>query len=175
MPHRLETNRLILRPFLLDDVDGVYPVLEGHPDVWKYDPGYQRTREQRAVLVQKYVLTNTPDSCGTLAIELQGTHEFIGYVGLQLYVLPRYPLATPEVELFYKLGRDYWGQGYAFEACQELVRYAFEELYLIRLVSIVHPKNKRSLHLLEKLGMQLEPAPSAWAPDWMGTLLNPQS
>ena len=100
------------------DADEAYAVLEGHPDVWKYDPGVQRTKEQRAEVIRKYAALNEPDGCGTLAIVLKNAGRLIGYVGLQLYVLPREPVATPEVELYYKLGRDYWGQGYATEACQ---------------------------------------------------------
>lgn len=56
-----------------------------------------------------------------------------------------------------------------------MVRFAFEEMKLNRLVRIVHPKNKRSFRLIEKLGMEMEPAPAAWAPDWMETLVNPQA
>jgi hypothetical protein len=42
---------LLIRPFALNDSDAAYAVLEGHADVWKFDPGYQRTHEQRAILI----------------------------------------------------------------------------------------------------------------------------
>lgn len=97
MPHQLETKWLLLRPFSMDDVDVAYTVLDVHPDVWKYDPGYQRTKEQRAAIIQRLAETNDPEECGTLAVVHKDTKLFIGYVGLQLYVLPRQPFATPEV------------------------------------------------------------------------------
>jgi hypothetical protein len=56
MPPRLETARLILRPFALSEIDEAYQVLEGHPEVWKYDPGFCRTKLQRANLIKKYTL-----------------------------------------------------------------------------------------------------------------------
>ena len=66
-------------------------------------------------------------------------------------------MSTPEVELFYKLGRDYWGRGYATEACREMIRHAFEELRLIRIVTCTHRENTRSIALLRRLGMRVEP------------------
>lgn len=174
MPHQLETKRLLLRPFSIDDVDEAYTVLDGHPDVWKYDPGYQRTREQRAANIQRLVETNDPEECGTLAVIHKDTKLFIGYVGLQLYVLPRQPFATPEVELYYKLGRSYWGQGYATEACIAMIRFAFDEMRLIRIVTITDSNNTNSIKLLQRLGMRIEAAPLRWANFLMATLTNDQ-
>lgn len=172
MPHSLATERLWLRPFTPYDLDEAYAVLEGHPDVWRFDPGYQRTWEQRAQIIQKYAEMNEPNGVGTLAVTLKATGALIGYVGLQLYILPREPLATPEVELYYKFGRDYWGQGYATEACQAMIRFAFEEIRLERLVTVTQPDNTPSIMLLRRLGMHIEDAPPAWPGEVIGTLLN---
>ena len=172
MPRPLETERLVLRPWTDDDIDEAYAVLEGHPDVWEFDPGYQRTRDERAAIVRKYAATNEPDGCGTLAVVEKQRGAVIGYVGLQLYVLPREPLATPEVELYYKLGRDFWGQGYAVEACREMLRFAFEEMRLARIVTITDGKNLPSIRLLRRLGMRIEEAPPSWAGLLTGTLEN---
>lgn len=172
MPHQLETDRLLLRPFTMADNDEAYVALEGHPDVWKYDPGFQRTKEQRSVILQKYVDTNDPDDCGTLAVVQKSDNRLMGYVGLQLYVLPREPFATPEVELYYKLGRDFWGQGYAVEACRAMIRFAFDRMRLLRIVTITDQQNVQSIQLLQRLGMRLEAAPTSWEGMLMATLDN---
>jgi ribosomal-protein-alanine N-acetyltransferase len=172
MPPQIETARLTLRPFTPDDADAAYAALEGHPDTWRYDPGYQRTREQRAALVQKYAAGNDPLGCGTLAIVVRETQVLIGYVGLQFYILPREPLATPEIELYYKLDRAAWGRGYAAEACRALIGFAFETLRLNRLVTITAQENAESIRLLERLGMRIDSAPPAWRGMVMGTLEN---
>jgi RimJ/RimL family protein N-acetyltransferase len=172
MPPRTETSRLVLRPFTLDDVDAAYAALESHPDTWKFDPGYQRTRDQRAALIRKYAENNDPLECGTLAIELKATGTLIGYAGLQFYILPREPRATPEIELYYKLARDAWGHGYAAEACRALIGFAFDTLRLARIVTITHRENTPSIKLLERLGMRLEPAPAAWPGMLAATLEN---
>ena len=58
MPPQIETNRLILRPFALEDIDAAYAALETHPDTWKFDPGFRRTKEQRAAIIRKYAQSN---------------------------------------------------------------------------------------------------------------------
>lgn len=172
MPPTITTERLRLRPFTADDLAAAYLVLEGHPDVWRFDPGFQRTREQRDEIILKYARQNEDDGSGTLAMTSLQTGELLGYVGLQLYVLPREPLATPEVELYYKLGRDAWGQGYAYEACRALARFAFDSMRLTQLVTITDKRNSGSIRLLERLGMRVEPAPPSWPGMNMGTLAN---
>jgi RimJ/RimL family protein N-acetyltransferase len=173
MPPRLETPRLILRPFTPVDLDEAYAVFESHPDVWKYDPGHQRTREQRAAITAKYASSNLVDGEGNLAVTLKENGTLMGYVGLQLYILPTEPIATPEVELFYKLGRPWWGQGYAIEACQAMLEFAFKEMHLGRIVTVVSKDNESSIRLMRKLGMRIEKAPASWSEDLIGTLENP--
>jgi RimJ/RimL family protein N-acetyltransferase len=171
MPHAIETARLLIRPFTANDADPAYQMLEGHPDVWRFDPGFQRTREQRAGIIGKYAASNEEDGSGTLAATLKASGALIGYAGLQLYVLPREPLATPEVELYYKLGREPWGQGYATEACQAMIRFVFDEMRLARIVTITAAENRPSIILLERLGMRIEPALASW-PGLMTATLN---
>lgn len=56
----------------------------------------------------------------------------------------------------FALGRASWGQGFAREAVQALVDFAFTELELHRLAADADPRNQRSLHLMETLGFQRE-------------------
>jgi ribosomal-protein-alanine N-acetyltransferase len=56
----------------------------------------------------------------------------------------------------YTISRAYWGQGYATEAVRELVRFAFEEMGLVRLEALCLPGNQASVRVLEKAGMQFE-------------------
>ena len=140
MPHTLETERLLLRPYTEADIEPAYALLEGHPDVYRFDPGFARTREQRAILIRRHIADNREDGEGTLVVTLKESGQFIGQAGLQLYILPWSPFATPEVELYYKLGRAFWGQGYAEEACRALIDFAFNTMHLLRLVTITGGK-----------------------------------
>jgi RimJ/RimL family protein N-acetyltransferase len=157
----LTTSRLLLRPYTMHDLDAAYTVLEGHPDVWRYDPGRQRTREERAEELQYRILELKRKGIGCFAVTLKDEGRFIGYCGLQLYLWERQPLSSPEVELFYKLGRDYWGQGYATEAAHAVIDHAFNTLRLPRLVSWADAQNERSVALLRRLGFNVQPAPDA--------------
>ena len=173
MPHALETERLVLRPFIEADIDVAYRLFEEDPEVYRFDPGYARTLEQRGAIVRRHIAQNQENGEGTLAVTLKTTGELIGQAGLQLYVLPWQPFATPEVELYYKFGRPYWGQGYALEACRALVDFAFNDMRLLRLVTITQPQNLRSVHLLQRLGFCIGPAPDVRQPAVLGILTNP--
>lgn len=173
MPPLLETERLLLRPYTEADLDAAFRLFEADPEVYRYDPGFARTPEQRAAIVRRLIADNEPDGEGTLAVTLKADGRLIGQAGLQLYVMPWSPFATPEMELYYKFGAAWWGQGYAFEACRALAGYAFREMNVLRLVTITHPDNIRSVRLLRRLGFAIGPAPAAWAPHVLAILTNP--
>ncbi|MBV9863999.1 MAG: GNAT family N-acetyltransferase [Abitibacteriaceae bacterium] len=152
-----ETTRLILRAYTMEDVDAAHQELDSHPAVWQFDPGRPLTRKERRQAVEDRIRSYGQPVFGALAVTLKENGCYIGYCGLQLYLCDRIPWRTPEVELFYKLGYNYWGHGYATEASRELIRYAFTELRLIRIVTCTHRENAHSLALLRRLGMRIEP------------------
>ncbi len=104
---------------------------------------------------------NAENGEGTLAVTLSDSGRLIGQAGLQLYVLPWKPYATAEVELYYKLGRSFWGHGYAEEACRALGRFAFEKMNLLRLVTITHPDNLAPSACCNGSASRLRPAPNS--------------
>jgi RimJ/RimL family protein N-acetyltransferase len=63
---------------------------------------------------------------------------------------------TPEVELGYDLRSDYWGKGLATEAAIAVRDFAFGELGLPRLISLIRPSNTASLRVAENVGMRRE-------------------
>ena len=63
-----------------------------------------------------------------------------------------------EVELTYAFGKAHWGKGYAYEACVPMIRYAFDDVGLWRLVTFVDPANHRARKLQDRLGMLREPS-----------------
>jgi RimJ/RimL family protein N-acetyltransferase len=87
--------------------------------------------------------------------------------------MPWQPFATPEAELYYKFGAPFWGRGYAHEAACAVVDFAFQRMRLLRLVTVTHPENARSVRLMERLGFCLAPAPAAYKPNIIGILTNP--
>jgi RimJ/RimL family protein N-acetyltransferase len=169
----VETERLILRTHTMADLDAMH-ALTSHPDVWRFDPGRQRTLDEtRAILVWR-IMEYERRGLGRLALVHKASGRLIGYCGLQLCLLDEcYPLTTPEIEFFYGLARDHWGQGLITEAGRELIRYGFEELKLRRIISSALSGNQRSINVMRRVGMRIEICPCD--ADWVvGAIDNPR-
>lgn len=59
-------------------------------------------------------------------------------------------------EVFYLIGKPFWGNGYASEAVQSLIEFCFNKLDLSELVAVVKPENNRSVSVIEKLGFEYQ-------------------
>ena len=92
---------------------------------------------------------------GWWALELKDNGAFIGYVGLQVcdFEAP----FTPAVAIGWRLGADYWEEGYAHEAADAVLALAFEGLRLEEVVAFTVPANEHSLGLMQRLGMRRDP------------------
>ena len=84
------------------------------------------------------------------AVVVRENNELCGACGL--IINPR----DANAELGYWIGAPFWGRGYATEAAREVVRYAFEELWLHRVFAAHFGGNPASGRVLEKLGMTYE-------------------
>jgi RimJ/RimL family protein N-acetyltransferase len=63
---------------------------------------------------------------------------------------------TPDVEIGWRFLPECWGRGLATEAATAVMQYGFDTFRFDRLVSVAHPSNRRSLRVIEKLGMTFE-------------------
>jgi RimJ/RimL family protein N-acetyltransferase len=147
---RLETDRLLLRPFCDADIDA-YAAMCADPEVMRYmgDRGVL-TREdawrQMAMLAGHWHLRGF----GMWAVEERSTGTFIGRVGLH------FPDGWPDREIGWALARPHWGRGFALEAARAALTHAFEHLRWPRAISLIDPENRRSIQLAERLGEQPE-------------------
>ena len=71
----------------------------------------------------------------------------------------------PAVEIGWRLGFDYWGQGFATEAARAVRDYAFNELKRSEIVSFTVPQNTASRRVMEKIGMVHDPSADFNHPD----------
>jgi len=143
----IETDRLLLRTFTIEDAPLIYN-LNLDPEVIRYtlDPirDIEHAREvlEKTILPQ-YALYNH----GRWAVHTKPGMEFIGWCGLK---------ARPErneIDLGYRFIKSAWGKGYATEAAYACIQYGFEKLRLQRIIGRAMPGNKESLRVLEKCGM----------------------
>jgi ribosomal-protein-alanine N-acetyltransferase len=148
----LETERLILRLLTMDDVDALYPMYSD-PETRQYFPEgvltYEETREEVEYFVERCYAKH---GFGLWATIDKATGALIGRCGLLSWNIN----GKEEVEVAYLLAKDYWGRGLATEAAQGIVRYAFEQLQIPRLICLVDPDNYASQKVAQKLGMHLE-------------------
>ena len=148
----LETPRLVLRRQTLEDLDSLY-ALYCDPDVIRYIPDAPRDYEEaRAELEWHRNGHPKYPELGLWATIHKETGQFIGRCGL----LPWTIEGREEVEVAYLLAKAYWGQGLGTEVAQAIVEYAFQRLYLKRLICMVLPNNIASMRVAEKIGMMLD-------------------
>ena len=92
---------------------------------------------------------------GLWAVEVPGVADFVGFVGLHVPTFETH--FTPCVEIGWRLAYEHWGRGYATEAAQRALDFAFDELHLDEVVSFTVPDNVRSRAVMERLGMTRTP------------------
>jgi RimJ/RimL family protein N-acetyltransferase len=149
----LETERLLLRPFQADDFDALFAI-HSRPDVARYLYWEPRNKEEvRAVLEKKIngrAMRSEGDSL-SFAVVLKATGEVVGDVSL-LWLNVQHGVG----EIGFAFHPDHHGRGYATEAARVMLRLAFEELKLHRVIGRLEARNTASARVLEKLGMRRE-------------------
>jgi RimJ/RimL family protein N-acetyltransferase len=149
----IETERLVLRPFTAEDFDALY-AYQSRPDVATWLLWDARTEEEvRVALAKKLASVAIVEEGDVLALAIirKETGELVGDVILDLLSAEH---RTGEIG--YIVHPDHQGHGYAAEACREVLRIAFEDLGLHRVIGRVEPRNRASARVLEKLGMRRE-------------------
>ncbi len=144
----LETERLWLRPFRASDFED-FAAMNADVEVMRFVGGpWDRGRAWRhlAYLIG-YPELGRP---GMWALEQKETGAFIGMVGFSE------PEGWPGFELAGRLVQRWWGHGYATEAAQKALAYAFNVLKKDRVISLVRPENHSSVRLIERLGETLQ-------------------
>ena len=145
----LKTERLILRQWLQSDYEQ-FAALSADPEVMKYYPN-TLNKKKSYEFAQKCENLISMKGWGFWAVELKNNNEFIGFVGLHN---PETNLPfSPCTEIGWRIAKSYWGYGYAAEAGNASLKYAFEKLKLIEIVSFTTLSNTKSISVMKKLNM----------------------
>lgn len=149
---RIETPRLVLRPWRTDDAEGALAVY-GTDDVTRWlAPAMTR---QPDVASMRELLRSWQDDgaalerpAGRWAIELRETGELVG--GAAVLPLPPYGV---DLEIGWQLAQPFWGRGLATEAGHALAKYAFAS-GVDELFAVVRPNNDRGAATARGVGME---------------------
>jgi RimJ/RimL family protein N-acetyltransferase len=146
----VRSERLLLRGWRPGDLEQ-FAALNADPRVMEHYPA-PLTRAQSDAFVRDRILPAfAARGFGPWAVEVPGVAPFIGYVGL---LEPTFEAHfTPCVEIGWRLAFPYWGKGYATEAARAAVAFGFGEGGLEEIVSFTVPANRRSIAVMERLGM----------------------
>lgn len=145
----LETERLIMRMWRESDFDE-YAELCADPEVMRFLGGkvFDRTEawRQMASMIGHWYLRGY----GIWAVEEKESGRLAGRIGCIN------PEGWPGFEVGWTLRREFWGKGYATEAARRALEYGFHELDRPHIISLIHPENRASIRVAERLGETLE-------------------
>ena len=149
----LETARFTLRPLGGDDVDAL-EALHSEKVFWRYPHGRAMTPEGTTTFLERTVDHYDNYGFGLCAVVLRDSGTLAGWAGV---AVPNYlPGLRPAVDVGWRLGERFWGQGYATEAGAAWVGYGPGELELERIVSISQPENEASHAMMMGIGVRFE-------------------
>jgi len=145
----LETERLILRMFRKEDFEA-YAKLTSDPDVMRFIGGkpfdrFEAWRHMASLVGHWYLI-----GYGHWAVEEKASGKLVGRIGFLN------PPDWPGFELGWTLAREFWGKGYATEGARRAMGYGFNELDQPHIISLIHPDNKASIRVAERLGEKVE-------------------
>jgi RimJ/RimL family protein N-acetyltransferase len=148
-PMQLETERLILRPWRAED-RAPFAAINREPDVVRYlNP---MTDEQCYAMLDRIDQQFHEHGWGFWALEHKQTGQLIGMCGLNQVGWEAF--FTPAVEIGWRLSTAWQGAGYAREAAEKALDFAFNTLSLDRVVAFTVPANTNSWGLMRRLGME---------------------
>ena len=143
----LESERLYLKEFNINDVDSLFR-LNSNADVMKYIRPPETNINIIIKLINKIIkYYDDNPGLGVWAGYEKQSDEFIGFFELA------HLDTTDEIEVGYRLFKEYWGQGYATEMTKTLINYGFNKMGLDQIAGITHPENIASQKVLLKSGL----------------------
>ncbi|MFJ6793421.1 GNAT family N-acetyltransferase [Streptomyces sp. NPDC091268] len=150
----IRTPRLLLRRWTDDDLVPLSEI-NADPEVMRWiGDGSTLDLEETVEQIERWEEEWDDEGFGIFAVELLASGELIGAVGLSV---PEWlPEVLPAVEITWRLGRSFWGQGYASEAAHATLEFALQDRGLDRVVAVNRAGNEESENVIRKLGMEPE-------------------
>ncbi|MFC5700152.1 GNAT family N-acetyltransferase [Cohnella faecalis] len=143
---RMESERILLRPVLLDDAEDMYEYTSDEETTrFIYDQHTDLNRTKN--LIANYFMK---EPIGKYAILLKESNKMIGTIEFRIHE------HNKSGELGYTLNRHFWGRGYMTEAGNLILQLAFNTLDLERVFAEHDVRNSASGKVLSRLGMTYE-------------------
>jgi RimJ/RimL family protein N-acetyltransferase len=149
MKRILETERLVLREFTLDDTSFIIELLNSPCWIKYIGDRNIKTKENALAYVQNGPLKSYQDNgFGLSMVEIKDDNTAIGMCG----IIKRETLNNPDIGFAFLPA--YNGKGYALEMASATLDFAKKTLGMPVISAITLPGNANSIRLLEKLGFR---------------------
>jgi RimJ/RimL family protein N-acetyltransferase len=172
----LKTERLILRPITLLDLDYIHE-LHSLKETDEFNTlGIPEDIEETKLLLEKWVFENNKalPTNFSFVVGLNTGNQIIGLIGINLG-----KVKYKNAEVWFKFHNDHWNKGYGTESLNEILRFGFNDLNLHRIEAGCAVGNIGSIKVLEKAGMireahtrKLLPLKSGWSDNYGYAILS---
>ncbi|MEN8124183.1 MAG: GNAT family N-acetyltransferase [Bacteroidota bacterium] len=146
----IETDRLILREFNINDYKDVYE-FGSNLEVQRYtgDKIIDSLSSARELIKNVWLEDYKKYRYGRWAVIYKLENKIIGFAGL------KYLPEINETDIGFRFLPEYWGKGLATEASREIIKYGFKKLGIDTIIGIAMPENIGSCKVLERIGLTL--------------------
>lgn len=138
----IETKHLIIREFRECDLEETHQYLSDEHVMKLIEPTFnlEQTRE--------FIITYGCEKKMVFALIEKNTNQVIGHLIFHPYD------SLDEYEIGWIINSRFWGKGYATEASEAVIKYAFENLNVSQIVAETVEGNVAALRIIHKLGLQ---------------------
>lgn len=152
---RIETYRLILRPWR-DDDRSAFAALNADPAVaeWLGGPLDRAASDAMVDRINGHIAEH---GFGFWAAERKADGVLVGMIGLGV-VKPEALPVGPAVEMGWRLAQHAWGGGYATEGAEAALAWGFANLDVAEIIAFTGRTNLRSQAVMRRLGMRPDPS-----------------
>lgn len=142
-----ETERLVARQLSLEDLPELTEILSD-PEVMKYSIRGVCDENATRKFIDWCMECYSSHGVGPWALLEKTSGNLIGFCG----VSPELVDDVEEINLGYRLARRFWNQGFATEAVNGVMSYAFDQKHCESVVVIIEPEHTASVRVTEKVG-----------------------
>jgi [ribosomal protein S5]-alanine N-acetyltransferase len=145
----IETERLIIRPYTIDDADSAFTMFND-TDVMAFIPnGCDKSVAETRIRIIRYIDHYKLHGYSKYVLIDKSTNELIGDCGIC-------KIENTEMnELGYRIKKAFWNKGFATKGAKSVIEYAFSILGFKEIHAIVEKENRKSVYILEnKLGFK---------------------
>jgi ribosomal-protein-alanine N-acetyltransferase len=147
----LETPRLILRPFIAEDLDRLAELM-ANKDFMRFSMGALTREQTRERFLDNVIGWDREGLPSQFAMIIRSSGALVGYCGFFHHEVD----GKMEIEIGYRLDSNFWNRGLTTEAARAVRDHGFRDLKVEYVISLIQPENLPSRRVAEKNGMTLE-------------------